>query len=75
MKVKIQTGTWKAPGITLNQIDNILYSKLISPSIISIRSARGPNCDLDHIMIIIKYRERQKNAQLRMKEETKNKPT
>ncbi|PSN58148.1 Craniofacial development protein 2 [Blattella germanica] len=57
--------TWQSPdGKTKNQIDHVMVDKRHSSTIMDVRSYRGADCDSDHFLVRVKFRQkivRQKN--------------
>ncbi|XP_039291972.1 craniofacial development protein 2-like [Nilaparvata lugens] len=54
--------TWCSPdGVTRNQIDHLLIDKRHGTDILDVRSYRGADCDTDHYLVKIKYRQRINN--------------
>ena len=51
--------TWTFPdGKTHNQIDHVMIDRRWHSSILDVRSFRGADCDIDHYLVIAKFRER-----------------
>lgn len=51
--------TWRSPdGRTHNQIDHVLISKRNASSILNVRTYRGADCDSDHFLVCMRYRDR-----------------
>ena len=56
--------TWgSADGITFNQIDHVLIDHRHGSDVKDIRSCRGADCDSDHSMVRVKYKQRIANIQ------------
>jgi hypothetical protein len=56
---KILIYTWICSDVkTHNQIDQMLIDRRWLPSILSVRSFRGDDCDTDHYLAVAKVRER-----------------
>jgi len=52
--------TWTSPaGNTHNQTDHILIHMRWHSNILDVRSFRGADCDIDHILLVVKIRERE----------------
>ena len=50
--------TWSPPdGKTHNQIDHILIDSKWPSSIVDVRSFKGADCDVDHYLVVGKFRE------------------
>jgi hypothetical protein len=50
--------TWSSPdGKTHNQIDHILIDRRWQSSVLDVQSFRGADCDTDHYLAIVKFRE------------------
>lgn len=50
---------WSSPdGRTYNQIDHILISKRNASSVMNVRTYRGADCDSDHFLVCMRYRDR-----------------
>ena len=47
-----------ADGITFNQIDIVLIDRRHGLDVKDIRSSRGADCDSDHFMVRVKYKQR-----------------
>ncbi|XP_039282986.1 uncharacterized protein LOC120351088 [Nilaparvata lugens] len=57
--------TWASPdGTTKNQIDHVMIDRRHGSDILDVRSLRGADCDTDHFMIRLRYRQRINNAGL-----------
>ncbi|XP_039297864.1 uncharacterized protein LOC120354582, partial [Nilaparvata lugens] len=55
--------TWLSPdGRTKNQIDHVMIDRRHGSDILDVRSLRGADCDTDHFMIRLKYRQRINNT-------------
>ena len=51
--------TWTSPDRkTHNQINHILIDRRWHSSILDVRSFGGANCDTDHSLVVVKFRER-----------------
>lgn len=51
--------TWCSPnGQTENQIDHVLINRRHASDILDVRSCRGADCDTDHYLVRIKYKQR-----------------
>jgi endonuclease/exonuclease/phosphatase family metal-dependent hydrolase len=56
---KIHKETWISPdGLTRNQIDHVMIDARHASNIIDVRSYRGADCDSDHFIVKIKYKQR-----------------
>ena len=54
----IHKATWISPdGITRNQIDHVLIDRRYHSDIQDVRSYRGADADLDHLLVKIKYKQ------------------
>ena len=61
---RIHKMTWgSADGITFNQIDHVLIDHRHGLDVKDIRSCRGADCDCDHSMVRVKYKQRIANIQ------------
>jgi hypothetical protein len=57
----IHKETWQSlDGVTKNQLDHVMIVGRHASSII-VRSCRGADCDTDHFLVCIKYRQRISN--------------
>jgi hypothetical protein len=56
---RIHRETWKLPDeTTSNQIDHVMIDSRHATDILDVKSCRGADCDSDHYMVKIKYRQR-----------------
>jgi len=52
-------GTWISPDtLTLNEIDHVLVSNNKKQMIQNVRTLRGPNCDSDHFLVKIIFKQK-----------------
>uniref|UniRef100_A0A8D8Q0R7 Craniofacial development protein 2 n=1 Tax=Cacopsylla melanoneura TaxID=428564 RepID=A0A8D8Q0R7_9HEMI len=59
---RIHKGTWISPdGRTINQIDHVLVDKRWQSNILDVRTYRDADVDSDHMLVIVKLRERIKS--------------
>lgn len=55
----IRKATWRSPdGTTFNQIDHVVIDGRHASDILEVDSCRGADCDSDHYMVRVKYRQR-----------------
>ncbi|KAI5737941.1 hypothetical protein M8J77_000982 [Diaphorina citri] len=68
---RIHKGTWISPdGHTVNQIDHVLINRRWHSDILDVRTFRNADIDSDHMLVIIKLRERissQKTKKIRQR--------
>jgi hypothetical protein len=51
--------TWTSPdGKTHNQIDHILVDRRMHSNVLDVRSFRATDCDSNHYLVVVKFRER-----------------
>ncbi|XP_055371836.1 uncharacterized protein LOC129605867 [Condylostylus longicornis] len=62
---RIHKYTWKIPGGGNNQIDHILVDRRHATTILDVKSCRGADCDSDHYLIWVKFRQRISNETTR----------
>jgi len=56
---RIHKETWRSPDVTTsNQIDHVMIDSRNATDILDVKSCRGADCDSDHYMVQIKYRQR-----------------
>jgi hypothetical protein len=56
---RIHKETWRSPDeCTSNQIDHVMIDSRHATYILDVKSCRGADCDSDHCMVKIKYRQR-----------------
>jgi len=56
---RIHKMPWGSPdGIIFNQIDHVLIDSRHGSDVKDIRSCRGADCDCDHFMVRVKYKQR-----------------
>ena len=56
---RIHKGTWRSPDeTTSNQIDHVMIHSRHATDILDVKFCRGADCDSDHYMVEIKYRQR-----------------
>jgi hypothetical protein len=56
---RIHKETWRSPDeATSNQIDHVMIDSKHATDILDVKSCRGADCDSDHYMFKIKYRQR-----------------
>jgi len=56
---RIHKETWRSPDVTTsNQIDHVMTDSRNATNILDVKSCRGADCDSDHYMVKIKYRQR-----------------
>ena len=56
---RIHKETWRSPDEnTANQIDHVMIDSRHATDILDVKSCRGADCDSDHYMVKIKYRQR-----------------
>lgn len=56
---RVHLETWMSPdGNTLNQIDHVLVERRYGSGVMDVRSYRGADCDSDHRMVLVRYRQR-----------------
>jgi hypothetical protein len=55
----IQRETWISPdGTRRNQIDHVMIDRRHSFDIVNVRSCRGADCDSDHFLFRIRYKQK-----------------
>ena len=55
---RIHKETWRSPDeTTSNQIDHVMTDSRHATDILDVKSCRGADCDSDHYMVKIKYRQ------------------
>jgi endonuclease/exonuclease/phosphatase family metal-dependent hydrolase len=55
---RIHDETWRSPdGLTSNQIDHVMIDSRHATDILDVKSCQGADCDSDHYMEKIKYRQ------------------
>ena len=56
---RIHKETWRSPDEnTANQIDHVMIDSRHAKDILDVKSCRGADCDSDHYMVKIKYKQR-----------------
>ena len=56
---RIHKETWRSPDeTTSNQNDHVMIDSRHATDILDVKSCRGADCDNDHYMVKIKYRQR-----------------
>jgi hypothetical protein len=56
---RIHKATWSSPGgTTTNQIDHILIDRRHGCDITDVRSCHGADCDSDHYMVRVNYKQK-----------------
>ena len=55
---RIHKETWRSPdGTSSNQTDHVMIDSRHATDILDVKSCRGADCDSDHYMVKIKYRQ------------------